>query len=508
MDFSEWQKAQSDNWFTSDQNLQRTLEFYVGSNAYKPYVGELYRFGRTATTINTLANKLTPPQYAPFDALGNANGTIRYAAEHDNITNLIQSANLRDSDNDIIALALFYLSAQSGEVGQNALFAQTAAVNKLLEETGNDPIEEDKTAVIGLDEIGAGLSADYVLISDGDDLCLDQNPGGVPLATVGFSTLAVGRRAAVQPTNRIVTERGRDYLDDTVLSTVRMYRATACAAHARRAYMTAWTYAANVWNDRDYHINNAHTQVLLTQMRSDAVALASGTFHIAQLLQNKENGGDDNPDLPAILRVATNLHAIRTAELALDTIQNGFNVLGMNGMLAGLSPLTRLQQDTIMYSLWMGGTGEIAAELQRDCQQFAMHVPFLARVKQLFSGLTVHELKQAGLAQCDQIEQELDAILQLPDDEISTYLLPVMRRLIDLFYVGCMAVESAWEQLIKQDRTKQRLAEFLLKRRVINTPLGEWKEYPTWVGRLCHEIRPSRVDWGDAWDGMDDPLWE
>jgi hypothetical protein len=83
-----------------------------------------------------------------------------------------------------------------------------------------------------------------------------------------------------------------------------------------------------------------------------------------------------------------------------------------------------------------------------------------------------------------------------------------MDRLADLFYVACMATEAAYERAVYRDRSKERLAEFFLYRRVTQRPLKAWSDYGEWVARLCADLRPWRIDLAEKWDGMDDPIWE
>ena len=134
------------------------------------------------------------------------------------------------------------------------------------------------------------------------------------------------------------------------------------------------------------------------------------------------------------------------------------------------------------------------AQVQRDMRRYGLHKSFLALIRRMLEPLAVRELQVNGLQALDQISAELDAILELEELMASVYFRPMMDRLTDLFYTACMAVEAAWELALKQDKTKQRLAEFYLYRRVMKRPLSDWTAYPEQISRLCYDVRPWKVD--------------
>lgn len=304
------------------------------------------------------------------------------------------------------------------------------------------------------------------------------------------------------------TARGIQNVMIHVINTSRIYNATFTAGAARRAYVEAWTYAQHRRAFGETIISYPLVQDVLAKMHTDSTALASGVFHIAKMIDDVELGKDD-ADTLAIVRTATNLNKYRSSVISHEVITHGIELLGGNGAIEDFSVLPRLLRDNIVCENWEGPHNVLMAQVQRDFRRYAHHLPFLERVRNMFSGLTMRELKAEGLKACDQISEELDAILALPELEASVYFRPLMNRFTDLFYTGCMAVEGSWEHVIKQDRTKQRIAEFFFNRRVLNKPLAHWKEYPTWVSKLSHDVRPRKIDWSnDRWEGMDDPIWE
>ena len=142
---SDWQDAEPTNFFTSDQNLQRTLEFYEGANAYRENVAKLYRFGGvSATTLDVLARRSNERENLPrlqrFDAIGNRVESVEYHPSYHEAGALVYGAGAmsahKEPSNNVLALALFYLSAQNGEAGHNCPLACTAGVIKSLQQVG------------------------------------------------------------------------------------------------------------------------------------------------------------------------------------------------------------------------------------------------------------------------------------------------------------------------------------------------------------------------------------
>ncbi len=76
-----------------------------------------------------------------------------------------------------------------------------------------------------------------------------------------------------------------------------------------------------------------------------------------------------------------------------------------------------------------------------------------------------------------------------------------MVRLTDLYYVACTGVEAAWEVYHKDDRSKQRIAEFFLDRRVMGRDPLDIPNYGDQISRLCADIRPGKIDKGRQDDG-------
>lgn len=583
---ADWEAAQPANWFTSDQNLQRALEFYEGAEMYRSEVERLYRFGRVAAgeldRVARISNQRENlPRLERYDHIGHRREQVDYHPAYHACGRHIYGSGamsvLGAPGNNTLALALFYISAQNGEAGHNCPLACTAGVIKILQKVGLHPAQQARaerwlerlldpdydtnytgaqfvTEVQGGADVGANgtqatplrpeegvwrldgkkwfcsnVTADLAVVSArvpgqgsgtrGLGLFLvprltdDGRPNGITiqrlkekLGTASLATAEIEYRGAVayaigEP------RRGIHYLMEHVINTSRIYNAAGTAAHARRAYVVAWTYAQHRRTFDRPIINFPLVQDILTKLRSDAAALASGLFQIAHLIDDAELGRVTD-ETEAILRTAINLNKYRSAVVGHDAVTHAIELLGGNGAIESFSVLPRLLRDNVVYENWEGPHNVLMAQLQRDFRRYRHHEPFLQRVREMFGRAAARELREEGLQAIDRLAAELDAVLQLEELEASVYFRPLMDRLADLFYVGCMAVEAAWETPVKQDRTKQRLAEFYFNRRAVQKPLATWREYPTWIGRLCHDVRPSRIDWEqERWEGMDDPFW-
>lgn len=139
---AEWLAAQPDNFFTSDTDLQRKLELYLGKAGYKEIVSNFYRFGSVAATqIDPLARSSNLDQNLPMlhstDEIGRPLETVRYHPDYAEIGRLTYRHQLMSihetPGRNMIALALFYISAQNGEAGHNCPLACTAGVIKVLQ---------------------------------------------------------------------------------------------------------------------------------------------------------------------------------------------------------------------------------------------------------------------------------------------------------------------------------------------------------------------------------------
>jgi acyl-CoA dehydrogenase len=279
-----------------------------------------------------------------------------------------------------------------------------------------------------------------------------------------------------------------------VINTSRIFNAVGCSANARRAYLTAWTYARHRAAFGQPILHFPLVQDILAKMRSDTAAILSGSMRIVRTLDEVETGKKDDAATGAFLRMALNLNKYRSSLIAHEVIQQGIEILGGNGTVEDFSVLPRLLRDNVVYENWEGSHNVLLAQVQRDMRRYQIHEPFLDLVAGMLRPLPFNRLQREGLQVLDTIRAQLDALLAMDELSASVPFRPLMDRLTDLYYVACMGVEAAWEVYKKEDRSKQRLAEFFFDRRVMGRPAIDIPTYGDQIARLAAGIRPGRVE--------------
>ncbi|MBL8617002.1 MAG: acyl-CoA dehydrogenase family protein [Deltaproteobacteria bacterium] len=162
-----------------------------------------------------------------------------------------------------------------------------------------------------------------------------------------------------------------------VITTSRLYNATGCAAHARRAWVVASTYAQHRAAFGRPIGAFATVQETLAWMRADAAAMLAGSLWLAALAERQDAGALQPPEA-AFFRVAVNLHKLRTAQLAHEAVNRGIEVLGGNGAIESFSVLPRLLRDNVVYENWEGTHNVLRAQVLRDCERYGVHEGFFA----------------------------------------------------------------------------------------------------------------------------------
>ena len=131
-----------DNFFVADRNLQRLLEFYWGQDGYHEHLPRLYDFGRLSATIVDLAARLSNdvenlPRLHNYDGLGNRLAQVDYHPAYHEAGRAIYNSGVisvyAEPGNNLLSLALFYLSSLNGEAGHNCPVAMSAGMVKLLQ---------------------------------------------------------------------------------------------------------------------------------------------------------------------------------------------------------------------------------------------------------------------------------------------------------------------------------------------------------------------------------------
>jgi acyl-CoA dehydrogenase len=160
-----------------------------------------------------------------------------------------------------------------------------------------------------------------------------------------------------------------------VITTSRLYNAAGCAAHARRAWVVASTYAQHRRAFGGPIGQFSAVKETLAGMRADAAGSIASTLWLAELLEAVD-AGTISDGHAAFFRVGVNLNKLVTAQLAHDAVNAGIEVLGGNGAIESFSILPRLLRDNVVYENWEGTHNVLRAQVLRDCARFGVHAGF------------------------------------------------------------------------------------------------------------------------------------
>jgi alkylation response protein AidB-like acyl-CoA dehydrogenase len=269
-----------------------------------------------------------------------------------------------------------------------------------------------------------------------------------------------------------------------VINTSRIYNAMAVAGNSRRAFITAQSYAKHRSAFGQSIIRFPIVQDLLANMRAETAAILSGTLHIVKLMDDLEVG-KPNEQAAGFLRLAINLNKYRSAVIAHDVIVRSIELLGGNGTIETFSILPRLLRDNIVYENWEGTHNVLLSQAQRDIRRYGIAEPFFETIRAMYNRLNTKQLHDEGMEFLNQFVAELHEVLAMDELTAAIYFRPLMDRLTDLYYAGCLAIEAEWEVNEKHDRTKLRLAELFFDRHVARKEPKDLKYYDDRVSRLC-----------------------
>lgn len=143
---ADWQSAQPSNFFTADPHLQRTLEYHWEAIKYQTHEPRLAEFGgQAATVIDRLvrSSNLDPnlPRLDRYSSIGERTEDVAFHLDYHEAGRCIYGSGMlslyAQPGNNLLSLALFYLSAQNGEAGHNCPIACTAGLIKVVQNIGS-----------------------------------------------------------------------------------------------------------------------------------------------------------------------------------------------------------------------------------------------------------------------------------------------------------------------------------------------------------------------------------
>ena len=555
----DWEKAQPENYFAADVGFQRSLEYHWGSDEYRKHAARLNEFGaQTAKIVDPLVREANLdgnlPRLERFNSRGERIEEVIFHPSHHEAGRIIYGSEMMAlygrPGNNMLSLALFYLSSQNGEAGHNCPLACTSGLIKALAALGTseqkknylprllDPDYQSHfhgaqflTEIQGGSDVGANdtvarlidpemgawfLSGEKWFCSNvSADLALvTARVPGQGKGTAGLGLFLMPRTLDDGHLNNVYINILKDKLGTRsmataelelkdavayqlgpikdgfknvmvhVINTSRIYNAVGVSGSARRAYLTARSYAEHRSAFGRPLIHFPIVQDMLANMRADAAAMLSGTLHIIKLIDELEVG-EGNQQAEAFLRIAINLNKYRSSVLAHKVIVRAIELLGGNGAIETFSVLPRLLRDIIVFENWEGTHNVLLAQVQRDIRRYQIHEPLFEAIDGLVANVEDEKHFRESKELMKQMEGELEEILKMDELTAAIYFRPYMDRLTDLYYSACLSSEGSWEATVKKDRTKMRLAQLFFNRRAANKEPKDLAYYDDLVSRLC-----------------------
>lgn len=167
---------------------------------------------------------------------------------------------------------------------------------------------------------------------------------------------------------------------ELVITASRLFNAAGCAAHARRSWVVASTYAAHRQAFGQPIAAYPLVAETLAWIRADATASMAGTLLLAGVAERIDVGAATEQE-QAFFRMAVNLHKLQTSVLAHDAVNRGIEVLGGNGAIESFSVLPRLLRDNVVYENWEGSHNVLRAQVLRDCARLGLHEGFFTELR-------------------------------------------------------------------------------------------------------------------------------
>jgi alkylation response protein AidB-like acyl-CoA dehydrogenase len=238
-------------------------------------------------------------------------------------------------------------------------------------------------------------------------------------------------------------ERGFQNMMAHVINTSRLYNGIACTGVARRAYVTAKTYASYRQAFGQPIAEYPLIQETLAGMKAEIDAATSANMYLARL-QDRIDEGETTDAEQQFFRMALNLNKVRTARLGRTASVRGIEVLGGNGAIETFSVLPRMLRDSIVTENWEGTHNTLQMQVMRDMQKYALHEGFFAHLETLLA-----QARPGDESAADRIrealqtsQQQLAKLPNLDQDKATLVMKPEMDRLARAMH----AAVRIWER--------------------------------------------------------------
>jgi alkylation response protein AidB-like acyl-CoA dehydrogenase len=262
-----WERSQPTNFYETDRHLQNLLAMLWGEERLKLHATQLSKFGHEAATIvdaaarrANLAENL--PRLDRFSATGERTENLLQSQDHHIAGRHIYGSGVMSAygqpENNLLAMALFYLSSYNGEAGHNCPVSCTAGIIKTLQHVGNEELKakylpgllnadydqllhgaQFLTEVQGGSDVGANACTAIMLDAktnrwlingekwfcsnaSADLILMTARPVGAPAGTKGLGLFLVSRRLDDGSLNGIYLRRLKDKLGTKSMATAEM----------------------------------------------------------------------------------------------------------------------------------------------------------------------------------------------------------------------------------------------------------------------------------------------
>ncbi len=149
-DLVDWERSQPDNFYETDTYLQSLLAMLWGEEGLKQHASALSKFGyETATIVDAAARRANLAENLPrldrFSVTGERTENLQQSMDHHVAGRHIYGSGVMavyaQPQNNLMALALFYLSSYNGEAGHNCPVSCTAGIIKTLQHAGSEELK-------------------------------------------------------------------------------------------------------------------------------------------------------------------------------------------------------------------------------------------------------------------------------------------------------------------------------------------------------------------------------
>lgn len=455
-EIARWQSSQPDNYFLADEHFVTQLEHLWGPDVFEANRFRLEKFGGEAATLVDVAVRKANevenlPRLKRFSVNGTRTEEVEHCLDHHIAGRLIYDSGAmsvyEEPGNNLLALALFYLSSFNGEAGHNCPLACTAGVIKTLQFASSDMLRSKYlsrlldsnyetrfhgaqflTEIQGGSDVGANaclarksdrpeewrISGEKWFCSNvtADVALVTARPEGGRPGTKGLGLFLVPRRLDDGSVNGIYINRLKDKLGTRSLATAEVEFRDAVAyavSPIEQGFQVAMDHVINtsrLYNAVGSAAAARRACIIAETYASNRTAFGKpiATFPlVAQILKDMTSETDaittgslylahlrDQIELglheqgdEAFFRFAVNLNKYRSSVSATNVIRQAIEVLGGNGAIESFSVLPRLLRDSFVFEAWEGAHNTLIVQSLRDVIRHRLHEPFFSKLRQM-----------------------------------------------------------------------------------------------------------------------------